>query len=352
MNASNISDFSKKLKEFDLQSLLSENTNLKVMLSSLRSESEVELQVLKSQNKEYCEILKNIQEKTNKHYMEIQQVWEKKYFALETRNKKLEIELEKTQGILSQFQENTREKEILMLKDKEKYKIWTEEINKKDSETNKWMEKHFISEERIKDLLVKNELIYTELQKHKKVAEMSEIKLANYLDEFQRKVFTLEDELQKFNIKSQSLQAQNENKQKQIERLQTDLFEYKEKLSKMQENSHSELNLMIKDFQENYNKMRKKVETQNEEIEKLKMLNKQYQQEIGEVRGYYGNLMGSLQDNIRQNIKETLKTSKFSTPTRNEYLNKENYNEKIGIEVISGKSFDGDLSTKFIHKYQ
>ena len=42
-----------KLKEFDMQSLLSENTNLKTLVTSLQSEKTLEIQVLKAQNKEY-----------------------------------------------------------------------------------------------------------------------------------------------------------------------------------------------------------------------------------------------------------------------------------------------------------
>ena len=223
-----------KVKEFDLQGLVSENNNLKVLINSVRSDAALEIQVLKAQNKEYCEILKNIQEKTNKHFLEYQQSWEKKYFLLETKTKKIEVELEKTQKLLEESHKTSRENELSKFKDAEKNKVIVEDFKKIGQEITKWKEKYAISEERVNDLLAKNEFLYGELQKYKHNAEVAELKLEKYLDEFQKQVIVLENEYNKANNTAQSVQRQSDTKQQKIDQLQGEIYEYKEKLDKIQ----------------------------------------------------------------------------------------------------------------------
>jgi len=343
-NEMKTSQFS-KLKEFDLQGLLAENTNLKVLLSSIQSEKNMELQVLKAQNKEYCEILSNIQQKTLKNSMEIQQNWEKKYFILENKNKKLEVDLEKNQRLLHEIQANTKENELFNYKELEKNRFFAEDFHKIEQEVIKWQEKNAISEERISELLMKNEFLYKELQKYKEIAENSERKIEKYLEEFKRKVVLFENEYNKEKINNQVLQRENQGKLKKIDILQSEVLEYKEKLEKIQENSHHEINEMNQDFVKKYQEIQRKYEFSCEELEKMKSYNRDLQREIEEIKGYYSNLMGNLQENIRNNLKETLSNSKLSTPNRKENLSERGFNNGD-----SGKS-DLDFGVKFIHKY-
>ena len=334
-----------KLKEFDMQSLLSENTNLKTLVTSLQSEKTLEIQVLKAQNKEYCDILNNVQSKTNKSILEMQQAWEKKCFLLENKNKKLEVDLEKTQKQLEALQNTIREQDLFKLRDNEKNRVWNEEIKAKEQEGKKWREKYGISEERVKDMILQNEYLFNEMQKFKNEAEVAELKTENYLSEFQRKINILENEYNKANANIVKLEREKEGKQGKIDQLQSEVLAFKERYETLLENSHNEINQRMKDYDQNLLILRKKNEFLSEENENLKALNRKSQEEIEDIQAYYGNLMGSLQDNIRHNIKETLSNSHFSTPIRKENLSDKN----------DGNSFrndSGDISLKFIHKYQ
>lgn len=339
-----------KLKEFDINSLKAENTNLRVLLSSLQSEKEMEIEVLKVQNKEYCDILKNIQEKANQHYIEIQRDWEKKYFALETQYKKKEIELEKAGDYINEIQKNYREIENSRNDESKQNKVTFEEIGKMELEMTKFQEKFLISEERNKELIAKNEILYNELQNYKKQYDASQLKLEQYLQEFQKNTTILENNLHKSNLNTESYQRQNELKQKQLEKLKTDFFQYKEKLEKMQENSKLEMNEVLKNYQES-NQMLKNQNSENiKEIEKLNLIIFQLKKELVETKNYYGDLMGNLQENIRQNIKETLSNSKFSSPIPMRKEVNFSQNEKYS-NSFSPITDNNDFRLKFIHKY-
>lgn len=337
-----------KLKEFDVNALKAENNNLKVLLSSLKSEKEMEIEVLKSQNKEYSEIFNNIQEKANQHYIEIQKTWENKYFILETKHKKLEIELEKTQRLLSETQNQYSDANNMKLEQMKQNKNVIDEFKSLELEAKKYQEKYLISEERIRDLLAKNEFLYSELQKYKKENDVSQLKLEQYLNDFQKNVATLENSLQKSNASAQNLQRQNDIKQQQLDQLKNDFFEYQQKFEKIQEGTHNEMSEILQKYEENFRKLKTQSENQKAEVEKLNMIIFKLKQELEETKEYYGNLMGNLQENIRLNIKETLAHSKFSSPIR-----KEGPLSTNGINY-SGSGFsplETDISMKFIHKY-
>lgn len=342
-----MTDF-QKLKEFDVNALKAENNNLKVLLSSLKSEKEMEIEVLKSQNKEYCEIFNNIQEKANQHYIEIQKNWENKYFLLETKNKKLEIELEKTQRLLNETQNQYSEANNMKLEQMKQNKSVIDNFKSLELEAKKFQEKYLIAEERTHDLLAKNEFLYNELQKYKKENDISQLKLEQYLNDFQKNVTVLENNLQKSNAAAQNLQRQNELKQQQLDKLKNDFFEYQEKFEKMQEGTQYEMSEILQKYEENFRKLKAQNENQRAEVEKLNMIIFKLKQELEETKEYYGNLMGNLQENIRQNIKETLGNSKFSSPIR-----KEGPSSIIGMNYSGGgfSPLETDISMKFIHKY-
>ena len=113
-----------------------------------------------------------------------------------------------------------------------------------------------ISEERIRDLLAKNEFLYSELQKYKKENDVSQLKLEQYLNDFQKNVATLENSLQKSNASAQNLQRQNDIKQQQLDQLKNDFFEYQQKFEKIQEGTHNEMSEILQKYEENFRKLK------------------------------------------------------------------------------------------------